>query len=125
MLLIPCPWCGPRAETEFSCAGEARTRVAGGEGLDAAAWADRLHGRDNLRGEAAELWWHVHGCQQWLLVRRDTLTHTVHSAAPAMTAMADAATAPVAGSTASTAASDAGAERADTCTGGPGPGAEG
>jgi sarcosine oxidase subunit delta len=121
MLLIPCPWCGPRAETEFSCAGEARTRVAGGEGLDAAAWADRLHGRDNLRGESAELWWHVHGCQQWLLVRRDTLTHTVHSAAPAMTAMADAAAG--AGGAAATAARDGGAGQADAWTGGPGPGA--
>ena len=103
MLLIPCPWCGPRAESEFSCAGEARARVAGGEDMDAAAWADRLHGRDNLRGEAAELWWHVHGCQQWLLVRRDTLTHTVHSAASA--------------------SRDVGAGQADACTGGPGPGA--
>lgn len=125
MLLIPCPWCGPRAETEFSCAGEARTRVAGGEHLDAAAWGDRLHGRDNLRGEATELWWHVHGCQQWLLVRRDTLTHSVHSAVPAMTAMADAAAAPGAGGAAATATRDAGAGQADACTGGPGPGAEG
>jgi len=23
MLLIECPWCGPREETEFSCGGEA------------------------------------------------------------------------------------------------------
>ena len=23
MLLIPCPWCGPRAEVEFTCGGEA------------------------------------------------------------------------------------------------------
>ncbi len=123
MLLIPCPWCGPRAETEFSCAGEARARVAGGEDLAAAAWADRLHGRDNLRGEAAELWWHVHGCQQWLLVRRDTLTHTVHSAVPVLTAMADAAAAPVAGNTAATATRDAGAGQADAWTGDPDRGA--
>jgi len=123
MLLIPCPWCGPRAETEFSCAGEARTRVAGGEDLDAAAWADRLHGRDNLRGEAAELWWHVHGCQQWLLVRRDTLTHTVHSAVPVLAAAADAGSGLVAGGTATTAAREGGAGQADACTGSPGPGA--
>ncbi|MEB0164296.1 sarcosine oxidase subunit delta, partial [Glaciimonas sp. CA11.2] len=23
MLLITCPWCGPRAESEFHCGGEA------------------------------------------------------------------------------------------------------
>jgi hypothetical protein len=23
MLMIECPWCGPRAESEFSCGGEA------------------------------------------------------------------------------------------------------
>ena len=87
MLLIPCPWCGPRAESEFSCAGEARASVSGGEGLDEEGWADRLYGRDNLRGEAPELWWHVHGCQQWLLVRRDTLTHSVRDAVPALAAL--------------------------------------
>jgi hypothetical protein len=42
---------------------------------------------DNLRGEAPELWWHVHGCQQWLLVRRDTLTHAVRDAVPALAAL--------------------------------------
>ncbi len=84
MLLIPCPWCGPRAETEFSCAGEARAPLVDEPGLDDAAWADRLYGRDNRRGEADELWWHAHGCQQWLRLRRDTLTHEVLQARPAL-----------------------------------------
>jgi len=123
MLLIPCPWCGPRAETEFSCAGEARARVADGEGLDEQAWADRLYGRDNLRGEAAELWWHVHGCQQWLLVRRDTLTQSVHSAVPVLAAAADAGSGLVEGGTATTAARESGAGQADPWTDGPSPGA--
>ena len=53
-------------------------------GLDTAAWADRLYGRDNVRGMASELWWHVHGCQQWLLVQRDTVTHRVQAVAPVL-----------------------------------------
>ena len=43
MLLIECPWCGERAETEFSYGGEAGIRrPADPYALDDAEWADYL-----------------------------------------------------------------------------------
>ena len=78
MLLIPCPWCGPRDETEFRFAGEAAVRrPADPETADAKVWADYLYGRENRRGPHRELWYHVHGCGQFLLVDRDTVSHVI------------------------------------------------
>ena len=41
MLLIPCPWCGPRPELEFRYGGEAHVaRPLDPDSLDDAAWAE-------------------------------------------------------------------------------------
>lgn len=66
---IPCPYCGDRDLAEFVCRGEAR-----------APGAD-LYLRDNPAGPASEHWHHAYGCRRWLVVERDTRTHTVFSAA--------------------------------------------
>lgn len=88
MFLIPCPWCGTRADHEFICTGEARRPLPADEGSAPPegvtdTWPDRLYGRDNPRGWVQELWWHVHGCQQWLQVDRHTVTHEIASVQPA------------------------------------------
>lgn len=98
MLLIPCPWCGPRPDSEFLCTGEARPPLADAPGpaagrpamdatdhvteatTGATTWADRLWHRDNPRGLVRERWWHAHGCRLWLTVERDTVTHEIRSA---------------------------------------------
>ncbi len=74
MLLIACPWCGPRDEPEFACAGELSARPAQ---ADDAGWADYLFFRDNVRGPRRELWRHAGGCGQWFTVQRDTVTHEI------------------------------------------------
>jgi sarcosine oxidase subunit delta len=77
MLLIPCPWCGDRHETEFMCGGEAtqpRERAVAAR-LDDAGWIDYLTIRENRRGTHRELWCHARGCGQWFTLRRDTVTH--------------------------------------------------
>jgi len=83
MLLISCPWCGPRAQAEFTYGGDAtRTRPA----IDAPveAWAAFVYQRDNPAGPHEELWFHGAGCRRWFRVRRDTRTHEIlDSAAPA------------------------------------------
>ena len=81
MLIIPCPWCGPRDETEFSYGGDATIRRP----EDPAAtsdetWADYLYVRENPRGAHREHWFHRFGCRRWLVLRRDTLTHAVAGA---------------------------------------------
>ena len=80
MILIHCPHCGPRNEDEFLCWSEADPRrPADPSALDYAAWVEHVYFRRNPKGRSLERWWHQRGCQRWLLVERDTLTHAVHS----------------------------------------------
>ena len=77
MLLIPCPWCGERDESEFRYGGEAHISRADPEKSDDAAWADYLYMRNNPRGVFAERWVHQHGCRRWLNLLRDTVSHRI------------------------------------------------
>lgn len=80
MLQIPCPWCGPRDESEFTCGGEAHiTRPAQPETLSDAQWADYLFMRKNPHGLHREQWHHSHGCRRWFNVVRDTVTYKIHA----------------------------------------------
>jgi heterotetrameric sarcosine oxidase delta subunit len=76
MLLIECPWCGPRDETEFHYGGQAG--VAYPEDphrLTDKEWAEYLFVRDNPKGPFAERWSHSAGCRRWFRVVRDTASH--------------------------------------------------
>ena len=78
MLLIPCPWCGPRPELEFRNAGEAHiARPSDAATLDDAAWADFLYMRSNTKGRYAERWRHVNGCGRFFNCVRDTVTDRI------------------------------------------------
>ena len=75
MLLIPCPWCGPRDEVEFAYGGEAHLAMPAdpNEATDA-AWGDYLYMRANPKGAHRERWCHTHGCRRWFNAVRDTTT---------------------------------------------------
>lgn len=78
MLLIPCPWCGPREESEFTYGGEAHiVRPPEPDALTDAQWADYLFMRKNPRGLHREQWSHTAGCRRWFNVQRDTVTYQV------------------------------------------------
>jgi len=78
MLLIECPWCGPRDEIEFSCGGEAHIAFPESpDGLDDAAWGDYLFMRSNPKGRYHERWVHTHGCRRWFNLVRDTTTERI------------------------------------------------
>jgi heterotetrameric sarcosine oxidase delta subunit len=78
MILIPCPYCGPRAQSEFSYGGDANVqRPDKPEDADDQAWIDYLYFRDNPKGGHVELWQHIHGCRRWLRVARDVVSHEV------------------------------------------------
>lgn len=82
MLLIPCPWCGPRAQFEFAYGGDASLRRPAAEATES-DWHTFVFLRDNPRGPHEEWWQHSAGCRGWFRVRRDTLTHEIlGSAAP-------------------------------------------
>lgn len=80
MLVIPCPWCGPRDEAEFVGGGEAQLVRPAADCSDA-DWVAYLFLRDNPRGPTVERWRHSYGCGQWFEVRRDTVSHAITAAA--------------------------------------------
>jgi sarcosine oxidase subunit delta len=78
MLLIHCPYCGPRPESEFSYGGEAHiARPSEPSALDDAAWAEFLYLRHNPKGPHAERWRHTHGCARFFNAVRDTRTDNI------------------------------------------------
>ena len=81
MLLIPCPFCGPREESEFSYGHEAHiARPKNPEKLSDADWAQYLFMKDNTKGLLLERWAHVHGCGRWFNVARDTVSYRILAA---------------------------------------------
>jgi heterotetrameric sarcosine oxidase delta subunit len=84
MLLINCPYCGARAQIEFSYGGDATVqRPPDPEKVTLEAWLDYVYLRDNPRGPHWELWQHSAGCRRWLRVQRDTLSHEILASEPA------------------------------------------
>jgi heterotetrameric sarcosine oxidase delta subunit len=80
MLLIACPWCGPRAEEEFTCGGEAHiARPADPAAASDADWAGYVFMRRNPKGLHYERWCHSHGCRRWFHVARDTATNAIQA----------------------------------------------
>ena len=78
MMLIECPFCGPRDETEFSCGGEAHiARPLAENKISDADFADYLFMRDNPKGLFLERWRHSAGCRRWFNMARDTVSHDV------------------------------------------------
>ena len=83
MLLIPCPHCGERAQVEFAYRGDA-TGPRPPDGAPDEVWYEYVFLRDNPRGPHREWWLHHGGCGRWIRVTRDTATHEVLGAEPAV-----------------------------------------
>ncbi|WP_426570037.1 sarcosine oxidase subunit delta family protein [Streptomyces canus] len=78
MLLIPCPWCGPRDEAEFHYGGQAHVPYPEDPAaLGDEEWARYLFFRDNPKGPFAERWSHAAGCRRWFNAVRDTSTNEI------------------------------------------------
>ena len=58
MLLIPCPWCGPRAQIEFSYGGAANAKRPATD-APVEAWFEFVYLRENAAGPHDELWLHA------------------------------------------------------------------
>ena len=75
MMLIPCPWCGERHQSEFVYGGEAHVeRPQQPERVSDATWARYLYVRANPRGTHCERWVHRFGCGRWFSAVRHTVT---------------------------------------------------
>jgi heterotetrameric sarcosine oxidase delta subunit len=77
MMLIPCPHCGPRAQTEFVYERTMDSVVKLDVEPDAAMQA--LFTRTNPRGVDEELWRHTYGCRAWMVVTRHRVTIEITS----------------------------------------------
>ena len=76
MLKIPCPFCGPRNETEFAHGGpQKQRRPDDSSSMDDHEWIEYLTVPPNPFGPVRERWWHVRGCGQWFTLTRDTRSH--------------------------------------------------
>ena len=75
MMQIPCPHCGPRAQTEFVYERTMDSVVPLDAEPDAAM--ETLFTRTNPRGVDEELWRHTYGCRAWMVVTRHRLTNEI------------------------------------------------
>ena len=83
MLLISCPNCGPRDETEFHYGGQAHIAYPENPNeLSDRQWAEYLFYRENTKGTFAERWVHSTGCRQWFNMLRDTVSYDIQAVYP-------------------------------------------
>ena len=83
MLLIDCPWCGRRDQSEFSYHGEAHiVRPDDPQALSDEQWGDFLFARKNTKGMHFERWMHSHGCRRWFNAARNTHTDRIKATYP-------------------------------------------
>lgn len=76
MMLIKCPYCGPRNETEFHYGGQAHVPYPSDPyALTDQQWARYLFYRSNPKGSFAERWQHSVGCRKWFNAVRDTTSY--------------------------------------------------
>ena len=78
MLVIDCPYCGPRDQSEFSNGGEAHVkRPDGSQNISDREWGEYVFIRSNPKGLFYERWVHSHGCRKWFNCVRDTSTDEI------------------------------------------------
>jgi heterotetrameric sarcosine oxidase delta subunit len=75
MMLIKCPHCGLRAQSEYIFERTVDSVVT----LDAAPEAAMatLFTRNNPRGVDDEIWRHTYGCRAWMVVTHNRVTHEI------------------------------------------------
>ena len=78
MILIKCPYCGERDQSEFSNGGEAHViRPKNPESLSDKDWGEYVFYRNNPKGIFYERWVHSHGCKKWFNAVRNTSTDQI------------------------------------------------
>jgi heterotetrameric sarcosine oxidase delta subunit len=78
MILIPCPYCGPRNSNEFAFEGESRTRPQVAT-VEPNGWRRYLYDKANRAGWTTETWYHRAGCRKFFVAERDTVTNEVRA----------------------------------------------
>ncbi len=79
MILVPCPWCGPRNSADLRYVGESRPRPDPTES-STDEWRSYLYMRDNPAGLTTETWYCRSGCRRYFVVERDSVTNQIRAA---------------------------------------------
>ena len=77
MMLIRCPWCGPRGAEEFHYTGELKPRPDP-DSATPQEWRDYLYLPANPCGPVTETWYHRMGCRRFFNLERDTASNESH-----------------------------------------------
>ena len=77
MLLINCPFCKNRNETEFVYGGPVGVTRPDPNISSDTEWVEYLTLVPNPTGPVQEYWWHVRGCGKWFTITRNTVTHDI------------------------------------------------
>lgn len=77
MLLISCPFCGARTETEFVYGGPVGPDRPESVAVSDDEWREFLLMVPNPIGPVEERWWHARGCGDWFTIWRNTVTHDI------------------------------------------------
>jgi sarcosine oxidase, subunit delta len=78
VILLPCPFCGPRNASEFRYVGELSERPDP-KATSTEDWRTYLYVRNNPAGWTTETWFHSAGCRQHFVAERHTVTNEVRS----------------------------------------------
>jgi sarcosine oxidase subunit delta len=81
MLVIICPYCGPRNSDEFTYQGERRPRPDVGS-AEPAEWRRYLYMKTNADGWVTERWFHVSGCRRFLMLERHMSSNEIRNVTP-------------------------------------------
>ena len=76
MIVLQCPWCGPRNVSEFHSLGEVVERPDPST-ANRWEWRTYLYLRRNAAGPVHERWFHRAGCRRYFDAERDTTDNTV------------------------------------------------
>jgi sarcosine oxidase, subunit delta len=78
MILVPCPYCGPRNTSEFRWCGEVKSRPDSNRATPE-QWRDYLYLKSNGVGWITETWYHREGCGRYFRTERHTLTNEIRA----------------------------------------------
>jgi sarcosine oxidase subunit delta len=78
MILVPCPYCGPRNASEFRWGGEIKPRPDPNSATPQ-QWRDYLYFKRNAAGWITETWCHQAGCGRYFRSERHTVTNEIRA----------------------------------------------
>ncbi|MDD9910515.1 MAG: sarcosine oxidase subunit delta [Ahrensia sp.] len=81
-MLLTCPYCGLRDQSEFTYRGDANARRPSFADESIEAHAAYVFDRENPSGLHEEIWNHTSGCRNHIKVVRNVTTHEVVSCEP-------------------------------------------